>query len=48
MPRKRASESDKQRDERLKAQTLRVLDEVGAAEDAVDAMVRQSIKRYGP
>lgn len=48
MPRKRASENEAERDERLKREALRGVEDVRAAEDAVDAMVKQSIRRYGP
>ena len=48
MPRKRALESQEERDQRLKREALRVLDDVRAAEEAVDAMVKRSIRRYGP
>jgi hypothetical protein len=48
MPRKRASENEEEREDRLKREALRVLDDVRAAEDAVDAMVKRSIRRYGP
>jgi hypothetical protein len=48
MPRKRTLESEQERDERLKTEALRVLNDVRAAEDAVDKMVKQSIRRYGP
>jgi hypothetical protein len=48
MPRKRALEDDEKREERLKADALRILDDVIAAEDALDEMVKRSIRRYGP
>lgn len=48
MTRKRALESEEQQNERLKKEALRVLDDARAAEDAVDAMVKRSIRRYGP
>ena len=48
MPRKRTLESAEERGERLKKEALRVLDDVHRAEDAVDAMVKRSIRRYGP
>ncbi len=48
MPRKRASETAVERDERLAKEALRALDEARAADDAVDAMVQRSIRRYGP
>ena len=48
MTRKRALETDKDRDERLKTEALRALNDVRAAEDAVDEMVKRSIRRYGP
>lgn len=48
MPRKPSLESEEQRDDRLKKEALRVLDDVRAAEDVVDAMVKRSIRRYGP
>ena len=48
MPRNRASENAEERDERLKREALRVLDDVRASEDAVDEMVKRSIRRYGP
>ncbi len=48
MSRKRESENEEERDERLKRKALRGLNDVRAAEDAVDEMVKRSIRRYGP
>ncbi len=48
MRRERALESAEERDERLKKEARRALDKSRAAEDAIDAMVKQSIRRYGP
>jgi hypothetical protein len=48
MPRKRASESEEERGERLKREALRGLDDVRAADDAIDEMVKRSLRRYGP
>ena len=48
MPRKRALESQEERDQRLKREALRILDDDRAAEEAVDAMVKRSIRRFGP
>ena len=47
MPRRRA-QSAEERDERLRREALRALDKSHAAEDAIDAMVKRSITRYGP
>ena len=48
MPRKPISESSEERDERMKKEALRALDDAHAAEDEIDAMVKRSIRRYGP
>ena len=48
MSRRRVSETPDDRDERLRREALRALDKSHAAEDAIDAMVKRSITRYGP
>ena len=48
MPRKRTSETAEERNERLKREALRAIDDATAADDALDAMVKQSMKSYGP
>lgn len=48
MPRKRSSKTADEQDERLKSEALRAMDSADAAEDAIDAMVKRSIKLHGP
>ena len=48
MIRNRNIETEKDRKERLKEEAERALDDCAAAEDAVDAMIRRSIKLHGP
>ena len=48
MARTRTQETDEERDERSKREALRVLDNRRAEDAALDAMVRESIKRHGP
>ena len=47
MPRKRTLVTAEERGERLKAEALRALNDSHAADDAVDASVRRSIKLHG-
>ena len=46
--RNRNVEKEKDRKDRLKEEAERALDDCAAAEDAVDAMIRRSIKLHGP
>jgi hypothetical protein len=47
MPRKRTLETAEELGERLKSETLRASDRARAADDALDARVKQNIKLYG-
>jgi hypothetical protein len=47
MPRKRKSETDKQRIKRLVRNAQQRQDAVEKEDDAIDAMVRQNIKLHG-
>lgn len=48
MPRKRTLETAEERSERLQREAHRAIDDAVAVDDALDAMVRRSIKLYGP
>ena len=48
MPKKRTLETAEDRNERLKREALRALDDTTAGDDALDAMVKRSIKLHGP
>lgn len=47
MPRKRTLETAEERSERLKLEALRATGTAQAQENAIDVMVRQSIKLHG-
>jgi hypothetical protein len=48
MRKKRTPETEEQRNERIKKETDRWIDNAAAAEEAIDAMVKQSIELHGP
>jgi hypothetical protein len=48
MPRKPTFETVEKRNERLKEEALRAIDDATASDDALDAMVKRSIARHGP
>jgi hypothetical protein len=48
MPRKRESETEEERSERLKKVAQDLHDADAQEDDALDAMVRKSINLYGP
>jgi|KBSSwiS6_1023812.scaffolds.fasta_scaffold295250_1 hypothetical protein len=47
MPRKRKFETDQERNERLETSAQKLRDASSEEEDALDAMVRKSIKLHG-
>jgi hypothetical protein len=48
MRKKRNRETEEQRNDRLAKEAQRRIEGVAAEDEAVDAMVKQSIQRHGP
>ena len=48
MPRKRKTENDQERQDRLKREATQADKNAAAEDDAMDAMVRRSINSHGP
>lgn len=48
MRKKRDAETDKEQKERLKGAAQKRSDDAAADDDAIDAMVKRSIKQHGP
>ena len=48
MRKKRIPETEEQRDERVAKQAQRRNEDTAAVDDAIDAMVKRSIKLHGP
>ena len=48
MRKKRTPETEEQRNERLEKEAQRRIDDAAAEGEAVDAMVKRSIKLHGP
>jgi hypothetical protein len=48
MLRKRTLETPEERNERLNREALRAIDDAASADDALDAMVKRSMRLYGP
>jgi hypothetical protein len=48
MRKKRSPETEEQRNERIENEAQRRSDDVAAEDNAIDAMVKRSIKLHGP
>lgn len=48
MRKKRTRETEEQRDERIEKDSQRRIDDAAKADEAIDAMVKKSIKLHGP